>query len=120
MKKLWLLLLVLSGSQLFAQTYDSRIFGDIKARWIGPAVMSGRISCVDAVNNDPKTVWVGSASGGVWKSEDFGISFKPMFDKYNQSIGAIAIDQKNPKTIWVGTGVLGEKFCICRKRNLQN
>lgn len=104
MKKLWLLLLVISGSQLFAQTYDSRIFGDIKARWIGPAVMSGRISCVDAVNNDPKTVWVGSASGGVWKSEDFGISFKPMFDKYNQSIGAIAIDQKNPKTIWVGTG----------------
>ncbi|MFI5135335.1 MAG: WD40/YVTN/BNR-like repeat-containing protein, partial [Chitinophagales bacterium] len=105
MKKILLAAFIFLSVKCFSQpAYDSKIFGDIKARWLGPAVMSGRISCVDAVNNDVKTVYVGSASGGVWKSEDFGISFKPIFDKYTQSIGAITIDQKNPKTVWVGTG----------------
>jgi len=99
MKKLLLPFSLLISLNVLAQSYDSKIFGDIKARWIGPAVMSGRIACVDVVSNDTKTLYVGSASGGVWKSEDFGISFKPVFDKYTQSIGAISIDQKNTTTL---------------------
>ena len=68
--------------------------------------MSGRISAVAARNEGGKTtLFVGAASGGVWKSHDGGTTFKPVFDKKPvQSIGAIAIDPSNPKTVWVGTG----------------
>ncbi|MCK4835820.1 MAG: glycosyl hydrolase [Candidatus Aminicenantes bacterium] len=83
---------------------DEYIFGSIKARAIGPAVMSGRISCLDAVNENPNIIYVGAAGGGIWKSINGGASFKPVFDKYNQCIGSICIDQCNPKTVWVGTG----------------
>ena len=47
---------------------------------------------------------MGAASGGLWKSKNYGTTFKPVFDKYCQSIGSIAIDQNHPDTIWVGTG----------------
>jgi len=83
---------------------DSATFGGLRARAIGPAVMSGRISAIDAEATDPVTIWVGAASGGVWKSENAGISFDPVFDDHTQSIGAIRIDPSNPETIWVGTG----------------
>ncbi len=79
-------------------------FGALRARPIGPAVMSGRISAVDAVHGPPLEIWVGSASGGVWRSTDGGVSFAPVFDESTQSIGAIAIDPQDPRTVWVGTG----------------
>jgi photosystem II stability/assembly factor-like uncharacterized protein len=79
-------------------------FGDIQGRHIGPARMSGRISCIDAVNKNPNTVWIGAASGGVWKSINKGTTFKSVFDEYPQSVGTIAIDQNHPDTVWVGTG----------------
>ncbi len=81
------------------------VFGDIRARQIGPAVMSGRITDLEGHPTNPLKLWVASAGGGVWKSENGGVSFLPMFDKHNQSIGAITLDPTNPdKTIWVGTG----------------
>ncbi|HEX9943653.1 MAG TPA: glycosyl hydrolase [Thermoanaerobaculia bacterium] len=83
---------------------DSNTFGGLEARSIGPAIMSGRIAAIDAVGEDPLTIYVGAASGGVWKSTDGGLTFKPVFDEHTQSIGAIAIDPKNPKNVWVGTG----------------
>lgn len=83
---------------------DSNTFGGLRARAIGPAVMSGRIAAIDGVANDPVTLWVGTASGGVWKSEDAGITFEPMFDDHTQSIGAVAVDPQDPDTVWVGTG----------------
>ena len=83
---------------------DSHTFGAIEARSIGPAVMGGRISALDVVNSNPRIIYVGAASGGVWKSISGGTTFKPVFDKHNQSIGAIAIDQSHPDTVWVGTG----------------
>jgi hypothetical protein len=83
---------------------DSDTFGGLEARSIGPAVMSGRVSDLDAVQGDRLTIYVGAAAGGVWKSDDGGVRFKPVFDKYNPSIGDITIDRRNPKTIWVGTG----------------
>lgn len=83
---------------------DSSMLGALAARAIGPATMSGRIAALDVVNANPKIMYVGAAGGGVWKSSDGGLSFKPVFDKHAQSIGAIAIDQTRPETVWVGTG----------------
>lgn len=85
---------------------DSETISGLGARNIGSAAMSGRISAVDAVQEGQRlTVYVGSASGGVWKSTNGGTTYKPVFDKQPvQSIGAVAIDPKNPKVVWVGTG----------------
>jgi photosystem II stability/assembly factor-like uncharacterized protein len=85
-------------------TIDSDALAGLEARAIGPATMSGRIAAIDALEGDRLTIYVGAASGGVWKSVDGGLQFKPIFDKYTQSIGAITIDRKDPKTVWVGTG----------------
>jgi len=83
---------------------DSDTFGGLEARAIGPAAMSGRISAVDAVEGERLTVYVGSASGGVWKSVDGGLRYKPIFDKHTQSIGALTVDRRDTKIVWVGTG----------------
>lgn len=94
------------SSSLLAQgvKIDAETFGGLAARAIGPAVMSGRIAALDAVEGDRLTIYVGSAGGGVWKSVDGGLRFKPIFDKHAPSIGAVTIDPSNPKTVWVGTG----------------
>ena len=83
---------------------DENTFGAIEVRHIGPAAMSGRIASLDAVQKDPRIIYAGSASGGLWKTTNGGVIFKPIFDKYNQSIGAVTIDQERPDTVWVGTG----------------
>ncbi|NOY38568.1 MAG: glycosyl hydrolase [Chlorobi bacterium] len=83
---------------------SSSTFGAISARQIGPARMSGRIAAIDAVESDPRIVYIGTASGGVWKSINGGTTCSPVFDKYVMSIGAIAIDQLHPDTVYVGTG----------------
>ncbi len=85
---------------------DSETISGLGARNIGSATMSGRVAAIDAVREGERlTVFIGAASGGVWKSVNGGTTFKPVFDKEPvQSIGAITIDPKNPKTIWVGTG----------------
>jgi len=82
----------------------SSMFGNIEGRQIGPAKMSGRITCLDAVKSNPSVIWVGAAGGGVWKSINQGVNFKSVFDDYSQSIGSIAVDQAHPDTVWVGTG----------------
>ncbi len=98
---------LLAGMAVLAQDkikVSSATFGAIDARHIGPAVMSGRITSIDALDSDPRVVWIGSASGGVWRSKNAGIKFKPVFDKHTMSIGAVAITQSHPDTVWVGTG----------------
>jgi len=85
-------------------TIDSYTFGAIDARHIGPARMSGRITSLDALFDDYRLVYVGTAGGGIWKSTNAGVTFKPVFDDYNQCIGAIAIDQHHPDIVWAGTG----------------
>jgi photosystem II stability/assembly factor-like uncharacterized protein len=78
---------------------------DLKWRNIGPANMAGRVTDIEAVEANPATVFVGAASGGVWKSVNAGTTWKPVFtDKATSSIGDIAIFQKDPKIVWVGTG----------------
>jgi len=103
-----IIVLVLAGFAA-AQTpikFDSETISGLGARNIGSATMSGRIAAVDAVQEGQRlTIFVGSASGGVWKSLNGGSTYKPVFDKQPvQSIGAVTIDPKNPKVIWVGTG----------------
>ncbi|MDP2089708.1 MAG: hypothetical protein Q8J84_09945 [Flavobacteriaceae bacterium] len=89
----------------FSQQLPIEKFKGMKPRSIGPAGMSGRITAVDVVNNQPEIIYAGAASGGVWKSESGGIEWEPIFDKQPiQAIGAITIQQSNPDVIWVGTG----------------
>jgi photosystem II stability/assembly factor-like uncharacterized protein len=106
-------MMMLSAGMLLAgpaRTQDSKFDSDtisgLGARNIGSATMSGRVAAIAAVKEEGRlTVYVGAASGGVWKSINGGTTFKPVFDKESaQSIGAVAIDPQSPKTIWVGTG----------------
>jgi hypothetical protein len=90
-----------------AQSFDSAAVSGLGIRNIGSATMSGRIAAVAGRQEaDGKvTLLIGSASGGVWKSEDGGTTFKPVFDKQSvQSIGAVAMDPTNKEVMWVGSG----------------
>ncbi len=90
---------------LTAQDIDLEHFESIKARNIGPAGMSGRVTAIDVDLSNPQRIFVGTASGGLWFSSNAGISWTPIFDDQpNISIGAIKINQANPSEIWVGTG----------------
>jgi photosystem II stability/assembly factor-like uncharacterized protein len=82
-------------------------FKDLKWQYIGPTNISGRCTDIEAIS--PRganyTIWVGSATGGVWKSINEGTTFEPVFDNMpTASIGDIAIDPKNNDIVWVGTG----------------
>ena len=84
---------------------SDEIFGAVRARQIGPAVMSGRVSDLEAHPTDSKIFYVAAAGGGVWKTNNAGVTFNPIFDKHTQCTGAIEIDPNDPdKTLWVGTG----------------
>src|SRR6266513_7515 len=87
--------------------FGSASISGLGARNIGSAAMSGRISCIAGVHEPSGkiTLFVGAASGGVWKSDDSGTRYRPIFDEQAvQSIGALALDPKNSKNVWVGTG----------------
>ena len=87
------------------QTDLGSYFGDIRARHIGPALMSGRINDLELHPNNPRIIYAGAAGGGVWKSNDGGSTFNPIFEDYCQSIGAITLDPSDPdNTVYVGTG----------------
>lgn len=110
MKKLTpLFLIVVVAFQLNAQEQTSltgkELFGAITARQIGPALMSGRITDLEAHPSNNRIIYTGTAGGGVWKSNDGGATFSSIFDGYAQSIGVVAVDPTNPdNVIWVGTG----------------
>ena len=76
-------------------------------QFIGPTNISGRCTDVEAVGPRGKnyTIWVASASGGIWKSINEGVTFEPVFEQYGtSSIGDIAIAPSNPDIVWAGTG----------------
>lgn len=88
-----------------AQQLDMDLLKSMEPRNVGPAGMSGRITAIDVVRSDNKIMYVGSASGGLWKTESGGVEWEPIFDEEKvASIGAVDIHQDNPSIIWVGTG----------------
>jgi len=102
---LFLLLAAIFGNASFAQKVNLDQFKSWKPRNIGPAGMSGRITAIDAVVADPNTIYLGAASGGVWKTTNQGASWEAVFEEQPiLNIGSIAIQQSNPSTVWVGTG----------------
>lgn len=105
MKKSISLLLFLVAFVAFGQEFSMDLVKNMKPRNIGPGGMSGRVTAIDVVLKNPDIMYVGTASGGLWKSTSGGIKWDPIFDKeVTASIGAVAIQQSNPSVIWVGTG----------------
>jgi len=84
---------------------DSILYKNISPRNIGPGGMSGRITTIAVNPKDKSQIFVGAASGGVWRSNSSGIAWEPVFDEQSiLSIGALEIDPNNPNRIWAGTG----------------
>lgn len=101
----YLLLFLFSPFFLFGQKVNVEHLKGMKIRNIGPAGMSGRVTAIDVVLSDPDVIYVGTASGGVWRSTSGGIDWEPIADDMPvASIGALKINQRNPDEIWVGTG----------------
>jgi len=105
MKKTFLLLALFCASISVGQQLTMEQLENLKPRNIGPGGMSGRVTSIDAVHDNPEIMYVGTASGGLWKSTSGGIKWAPVFDKQiTASVGAVAIQQSNPSVVWVGTG----------------
>ncbi|AEH01806.1 hypothetical protein [Lacinutrix sp. 5H-3-7-4] len=105
MKKLLFLSFLCISITAFSQDFSMDLVKNITPRNIGPGGMSGRVTAIDAVHSNPDIMYVGTASGGLWKSTSGGIKWDPIFDnEVTASIGAVAIQQSNPSVIWVGTG----------------
>ena len=84
---------------------DDSEFKKLKWRHIGPLHMSGRVTDIAKPLDQPHTFYVASASGGVWKTENQGTTWKPIFDDApSGSVGAIAVDPSDSSNIWVGLG----------------
>ncbi len=91
-----------------SQSYDPKLFSQLKFRFIGPD--GNRMISVVGEPGNPMVSYAGSASGGLWKTEDMGVNWKSVFDgTEDSSIGALALAPSNPKQVWVGTG---ETFLI--------
>ena len=103
MKKLIsLFLLSILYNGIYSQNLNTK---NLSWRNIGPANMMGRIAAIDASNKDYRKVLIASASGGVFKSDNAGVTWESIFDKYGAgSIGSVKFDQNDLNTIWVGTG----------------
>ena len=105
MRKTLLLLALFCASISVGQQLTMEQLENLKPRNIGPGGMSGRVTSIDAVHDNPEIMYVGTASGGLWKSTSGGIKWAPIFDKQiTASVGAVAIQQSNPSVVWVGTG----------------
>ena len=104
-----LLPLVTVGALLFPTTTQTQSGGSpfdrLHFRDIGPAATSGRIHDVQIDPKDPAVLYVGTASGGIWKTTDAGIHWAPIFDSQDvSSIGALAVAPSNASIVWAGTG----------------
>lgn len=108
MKKIILLFITLAAFGLEGQAQKaltgSALFGDLRARQIGPASMSGRITTIAAQPGKSEVLYIGTASGGIWKTVSGGASVRPVFDDHTMSIGKITVDPNDTEIVWAGTG----------------
>jgi len=105
MKLVRSLLLLFFSLSIQAQEFSMDLVKKMAPRNIGPGGMSGRVTAIDVVHENPDIMYVGTASGGLWKSSSGGITWQAIFDnEATASIGAVAIQQSNPSVIWAGTG----------------
>lgn len=110
-RRLWSLSLVLLAAALCTQAqtpaneFNSNLLSEFKWRLVGPSSPAGRVWQVVGVESDPKTFYVCTAGGGLWKSTDNGTTLLPIFDNQTSaSTGAVAIAKSDPKIVWVGSG----------------
>lgn len=90
---------------LAGQKIDMTLFQGMKPRNIGPAGMSGRVTAIAADPRNYDIIYIGTASGGLWKTVNAGTTFTPVFDNVPvASIGALAVDPLRPDIVWAGTG----------------
>jgi len=103
--------LLIAPSQVHAQTTSetpealATAVSHLQYRELGPALMGGRIADLAVVESKPQVFYIGTGTGGVWKTENHGTSWTPLFDDQpTSSIGDVTLDQSNPNLVWVGTG----------------
>ena len=90
---------------IWSQQIPKSFFSSMKIRNIGPAGTSGRVTSIDALQSNPDIIYIGTASGGLWRTTSGGTTWEPLFDDQPvSSIGAVALNQRNPSIIWAGTG----------------
>lgn len=95
----------LKGYESFQKMRETSIFKDLKWRFIGPDIISIRCTDVDVPKGSKHTIYVGSATGGLWKTVNSGITWEPIMDDVpSTSIGDVAVDQNDANIVWVGTG----------------
>lgn len=100
----------------FAQTYDPALFSEMRYRFIGPE--GNRAIAIVGEPGNPMVNYIGAASGGIFKTEDGGVSWNPIFDKQDvSSIGSLAIAPTNHSSVWAGTG---ETFVIRPAHSIGN
>ncbi len=104
----FLMLCLVSSHTASAQTAageTEELLQNFKWRQIGPANPGGRITDVEGVESNPSIIYVGAATGGLWKTKNAGITWEPIFDDQpNGSIGDVAVSLSNPDILFVGTG----------------
>ena len=95
----------LKGYEIHQKMRDTSIFKDVDWRFVGPDIISIRCTDVDVPKGSKHTIYVGSATGGLWKTVNSGVTWEPIMDDVpSTSIGDIAVDQNNENIVWVGTG----------------
>ncbi|MDX1578203.1 MAG: hypothetical protein R3266_06950, partial [Gemmatimonadota bacterium] len=101
----WVLLLPIGVRGQSVSDRAARAIDGIELRELGPALMGGRIADLAVVEDDPRIVYVGYATGGVWKTTSAGMAWEPVFDDQpTASIGAVTVAPSNPNVVWVGRG----------------
>jgi len=85
--------------------FTAETFGALRARSIGPSMTSGRVMAIAVHPANPGVIYIGTASGGLWKTTTGGATWQPLMDREGSySIGWVTLDPQNPNVVWVGTG----------------
>ena len=98
------LALIVCSAPAFSQHFDPSLYGGMRWRQIGP-FRAGRVSAVSGIAGNAAVYYMGTPGGGVWKTEDGGVVWRPIFDAAHvASIGAVAVAPSNSEIVYVGTG----------------